>query len=203
MVVGFSTDSTNIAVTVVLAACPLCQEPLISVGFRRSGAARSGRPAVESMVLWPRKARSDVNVSAHVPDEYAREYVEATLVLPISPKASAALSRRLLQRILREVANVKHGDLVDEITEVRPKLPAEFAEDVDLVRNFGNIAAHPMKNKTTGEILDVEEHEAETCLLMIGHLFDFYFERPAAARARRDLHVAKLAAAGKKVNPKP
>ena len=40
-----------------------------------------------------------------------RRLQEACLVLPDSPKASVALSRRCLQHILREAAKVKHGDL--------------------------------------------------------------------------------------------
>lgn len=191
--VGFTTDAGMTTASVTFSECPLCHEPIVSISFRRTrGSTTSG-----AAILWPRTPRPDVKVSPHVPDTYRDEFVEASLVLPISPKASAALARRLLQRLLREVANVKGKDLAAEIDAVLPSLPAEFAEDVDLVRNFGNIAAHPIHELATGTLLDVVDHEAETCLLVIEHLFDFYFERPAAAKVRRDAHVAKLATAGK------
>ena len=48
----------------------------------------------------------------------AEDYSEACIVLPDSAKASAALSRRCLQNLLREKAGVKHGNLAEEIQEV-------------------------------------------------------------------------------------
>ena len=46
------------------------------------------------------------------------DYKEACLVLSDSPKASAALSRRCLQNLLRGAAGVKPGDLSIEIQQV-------------------------------------------------------------------------------------
>jgi hypothetical protein len=41
---------------------------------------------------------------SEVPPEFANDYKEACLIIANSPKASAALSRRCLQNILREKA---------------------------------------------------------------------------------------------------
>ncbi|MFX0066817.1 MAG: DUF4145 domain-containing protein, partial [Candidatus Hermodarchaeota archaeon] len=92
-----------------------------------------------------------------VPPNIAEDYTEACLVLPDSPKASAALSRRCLQNILREAAKVKPANLYDEIQEVLDSktLPNYIAESIDAVRNIGNFAAHPNKSTSTGEILPV------------------------------------------------
>jgi len=46
-------------------------------------------------------------VPPEVPPDFTEDYIEACLVLPDSPKASAALSRRCLQHILGEKAGVK------------------------------------------------------------------------------------------------
>ncbi len=49
-----------------------------------------------------------------VPDEveepYATDFREAAATLHVSPKASAALSRRLLQHLLREKAGIQHSE---------------------------------------------------------------------------------------------
>ena len=59
---------------------------------------------------------------SEVPSELAEDYYEACRVLPISAKASAALSRRCLQNFLREVVKVKPDDLATEIKEVLENL---------------------------------------------------------------------------------
>jgi hypothetical protein len=98
-----------------------------------------------------------------VPEKFAEDYREACLVFSDSPKASAALSRRCLQNLLREAAKVKPGNLADEIQQVLDsgKLPSWIAESIDAVRNSGNFAAHPLKSSATGEVLPVEPGEAE------------------------------------------
>lgn len=55
---------------------------------------------------------------SEVTKKFAEDYIEACLVISDSPKASAALSRRCLQNILREVAKVKPSNLSNEIQQV-------------------------------------------------------------------------------------
>ncbi len=120
-------------------------------------------------------------------------------MLADSAKASAALSRRCLQLLLRNKANVKHQDLVKEIQELldRGTLPSHIADSLDAVRHIGNFAAHPIKSKSTGEIVRVEAGEAEWNLDVLESLFDFYFVAPARTKARRDALNKKLTDAGK------
>ena len=134
-----------------------------------------------------------------VPEQIAEDYREACLVLPDSAQASAALSRRCLQHILRDVEKVKHGDLFSEIQEVltRGKLPSHIAESLDAVRNIGNFAAHPTKSKSTGEIVPVEAGEAEWNLDVLEALFDFYFVQPEVIKKKRAALNTKLKDAGK------
>jgi|SRR5271157_1139267 len=134
-----------------------------------------------------------------VPEHLANDYNEACLVIPDSAKASAALSRRCLQALLREAAKVKPSDLSNEIQQVLDSatLPSHLAESIDAVRNIGNFAAHPMKSQHTGEILDVEPGEAEWNLEVLESLFDFYFVQPAIIKAKRAALDAKLSTAGK------
>ncbi|MBE0540820.1 MAG: DUF4145 domain-containing protein [Verrucomicrobia bacterium] len=138
-------------------------------------------------------------VPPDVPNKYADDYKEACLVIADSPKASAALSRRCLQHLLRSEAKVKHQDLFNEIQELinRGALPSHIAEGLDAVRNIGNFAAHPMKSQSTGDIVPVEPGEAEWNLDVLESLFDFYFVAPAKTKARKDALNKKLKDAGK------
>lgn len=133
------------------------------------------------------------------PREIADDYREACLVLSDSPKASAALSRRCLQSLLRLKTKTKHGNLADEIQYAldNEKMPTHLSESLDAVRNIGNFAAHPMKSKSTGEILPVEPQEAEWNLDVLEALFDFYFVQPELLKSKRDALNKKLAEAGK------
>lgn len=138
-------------------------------------------------------------LSKHVPEKFARDYTEAVLVFEDSPKASAALSRRTLQNLLRESAGVKPQDLAQEIQEVldTKHLPPHLSNAIDAVRNIGNFAAHPIKSKSTGEVVDVEPGEAEWLLDTLEGLFDFYFVQPAILLEKRNALNKKLADAGK------
>jgi len=75
------------------------------------------------------KAISRGDAPQELPDKYKEDYLEACLVLADSPKASAALSRRCLQNLLREEAKTTAKDLFDQIQEVLDsgKLPSNLS----------------------------------------------------------------------------
>lgn len=134
-----------------------------------------------------------------VPERYSNPYKKASEVLPISAEASAAISRRCLQDLLREEAKVKPGNLADEIQQVidSGKLPTGLSESIDAIRNIGNFGTHPIKSTNTGEIVDVEEGEAEWLLDTLDGLFDYYLVQPAKIKEKRDALDKKLKEAGK------
>jgi hypothetical protein len=155
---------------------------------------------IHKIMVWPRgSARKPC--PPEVPKDIASDYNEACLVLPYSPKASAALSRRCLQNLLRTAGKLttKSKDLIHEINEVvsRGDIPSHISESIDSIRQIGNFSAHPIKSTNTGEILDVEPHEAEWTLDVLETLFDFYFVQPAILAAKKAAFNAKLAEAGK------
>jgi hypothetical protein len=176
--------------------CPACSKAIIQLceaTFLSNGNA-SGQ--VEFLVL-PRAATRP-KAPPVVPSELAEDFNEACLVIDDSPKASAALSRRCLQGILR-AQGYTHKDLAPAIDALlgSNRLPTELAESVDAIRNVGNFAAHPMKDKHTGEILPVEPHEAEWNLEVLEGLFDYFYVAPAKAQQKKAALNAKLAAANK------
>ena len=87
--------------------CPACQRLIVKLekGELRSETHEFGTSLIMGHVkheefLFPKYITR--TVEAEVPDAYKDEFIEASAVLYVSPKASAALSRRLLQRVLRD-----------------------------------------------------------------------------------------------------
>lgn len=184
--------------------CPEC-EKIICILFRGNaifepdGEFMDFKDYYDSTLVYPRGSNRPP-VPSEVPEKFAGDYKEACLILNDSPKASAALSRRCLQHLLREKAEVKPGNLVDEIEQVikSGNLPSGLADAIDAIRNIGNFATHPIKSKSTGEIVPVEPGEAEWTLDVLESLFNFYFVQPEVLKRKREALNKKLKNAGKK-----
>jgi len=143
--------------------------------------------------------RKSVFIPPEVPEKYANDFREALLVLDLSPMASAALSRRILQTILRDEFNIQRRNLADEIDSfiALPAIPSYLTGAVDAIRNVGNLAAHPLKNTNTGEVINVEPGEAEWLVEVLDSLFDFQFVQPKKLQERRERLNIKLQDLGK------
>jgi hypothetical protein len=174
--------------------CPECQSAVIRLV--RVPIAGNQTP-IEAPAYPPTDSLRPV--PAEVPDPYKRDFIEACAVLLLSPKASAAISRRNLQAIIRDRAGVKGKDLNVEIQTVidSGKVPSYISEGLHAIRQIGNFSAHPIKSTSTGEIVEVEEGEAEWNLDVLESLFDFYFVQPALTAKRKSELNKKLKEAGK------
>lgn len=193
-----SRDAFGIAVQL----CPSCHEMVViyrsGIGKQHSsGGSLYFQEITESRVIYPQEDK--ILVPDEVPQEYRDELQEANAALDFSAKASAALSRRLLQKIFREQLNIKKKDLSLEIDEFIEKsnAPTYLTGAIDAVRQIGNFASHPMKYTNTGEIVDVEEGEAEWLIDVLISLCDFVFVQPEKLKQRRAELNLKLAALGK------
>jgi hypothetical protein len=170
--------------------CPECSGMIIQLGQFVVDESKQHRfPVHPSSVTRP--------IPTEVEPPYSTDFKEACAVLPYSAKASAALSRRNLQAVLRDKAKTTKKDLYDQIEEVSSSLPGHIAESLHAVRTIGNIAAHSMKSTNTSEIMDVALGEADWNLDVLESLFDFYFVQPVLAAKRKAALNEKLKAAGK------
>jgi hypothetical protein len=181
--------------------CPDCGKLIVILKegkHKRSEYGSSLSEITKEEVIFP-KVILPKKLESEIPQNYRDDYMEAYAVLPVSPKASAAISRRLLQHILREEYKIKKGSLDKEIEEFihLGNVPSHIGEAVDAVRNVGNFAAHPLKDTSTGVVVDVEPGEAEWLLEVIDALFDFTFVQPRKLQERKSRLNAKLAAMGK------
>jgi hypothetical protein len=183
---------------ITVVRCPSCHRVTVTLEpgkfHSRGGGNYVFEPSSEH-VVWPLQYTRPI--PADVPQHIAKDYDEAAAVLNISPKASAALSRRCLQAILREAGGANQKNLVDQIEHASKNLPGYIIENIDAIRNIGNFAAHPTKDSASGEIVDVESGEAEWNLDVLDMLFDFYYVQPSLAHKRREALNAKLQNAGK------
>ena len=183
--------------------CPECFEPIIKVirGQVENEDFSFGddnQPILNyEKVVYPHS--NEIGLSEDIPEKFKEDFIEALALVGQSPKASAALSRRLLQKLLTEVAEIKGASLNIQIEEFcsRKDIPSIIAESVDAIRVVGNFAAHPMKDKSTGEIVQVEPGEAEWSLDVLRGLFDYFFIQPARLQRRKDDLNSKLQAMGK------
>ena len=184
--------------TLTAAKCPLCERLILAAVHETLGR----HPVLGSMIsrgtqrflAWPRSIERPI--PEDVPEPMAADYREAALVLDLSPKASAALSRRCLQSVLRQAGGAQQRNLSDQIDAVMKNLPSYIAENIDAIRKIGNFAAHPSKDSNSGAIVDVEPGEAEWNLDVLDSLFDFYYVQPTLAKARRDKLNEKLKSMG-------
>lgn len=192
--VSFQSPS-NHRLHLTAAGCPACGKVIVTV-------VAIGRPnnidERSDIQLWPDTGNRPVpkEVEAEAP-ELAEDFREAVSVFPKSKKASAALARRCLQFVLLHKGGVTEKDLARQIDQVLPSLPSSLAANVDAIRHVGNFAAHPLKSQSSGQIVDVEDGEAEWLLDVLQELFDFYYVAPAQAAAKRAALNAKLATLGK------
>lgn len=198
-------DSTGISWQCLWTTCPTCNRFIIFLEHYPNQSESILSTMLTShevnrirIMVYP-KGISRSSLPTIIPDKYANDYKKACLVLPDSEEASAALSRRCLQALLRDEAKVKHSDLSNEIQQVidSGKLPSHLSENIDAIRNVGNFAAHPIKSEKTGEVVDVEPGEAGWLLDVLEGLFDFYIVQPAKSKAKRDALDKKLGDAGK------
>lgn len=200
---AIAVDRGGLAWTISHAVCAACKHTILELGRASFGKTSGDQLVVMGTPIHRRlihpKASARSPIPDEVPEDFAADYLEACLVQPDSEKASAALSRRCLQNLLRERAGIKKDDLAKEIQQVldSKQLPTHLADDLDAIRNIGNFAAHPLKATNTGEIVDVEPQEAEWLLTVLEGLFDFYFVQPERAKARRDALNTKLRDLGK------
>jgi hypothetical protein len=192
-------DTAGMGYCVAYGHCPVCNKLIVLLQHGEYTAIDYGTlvRVTQEEIIYPKYyARK---VEPEVPDVYEKEYLEACAVLSTSAKASAALSRRLLQQVLREEFKIQRSGLAQEIDAfIRlPNVPSYLTQAVDAIRNVGNFAAHPLKDTNTGEVIDVEPGEAEWLLDVLESLFEFAFVQPKRSEERKQKLNQKLQAIGK------
>lgn len=123
---------------------------------------------------------------SYIPEAIRNDYEEACAITSLSPKASATLSRRCLQGMIRDFWNIKESNLSKAINSLEGKIPAQQWKVIDGVRRIGNIGAH--MEKDINLIVDIEPNEAEKLIKLIEHLMEqWYINRHAQEQLYDDI----------------
>lgn len=132
----------------------------------------------------------------YIPLAILNDYKEACLIKDLSPKASATLSRRCLQGMIRDFWGVKEKNLFEEINAIKDEVPTEVWDAIDAIRQIGNIGAH--MEKDINLIIDVNTDEADLLIQLIETLLkDWYIERDQ--RKQRTAAILGAAEAKKQI----
>ena len=122
----------------------------------------------------------------YIPQSIKDDYSEAHQILALSPKASATLSRRCLQGMIRNFFGISLPTLKAEIDAIQNKVDPLVWQAIEGVRKIGNIGAH--MEKDINVIVDVEPNEAE---LLVG-LIEFLIKDWYVARNNKEQHLKAL-----------
>ncbi len=143
---------------------------------------------------WRLYPETEVKIfSADIPDPILQDYTEACLIRDKSPKASATLSRRCIQGMIRGFWGISKDRLVDEIKALEGLIDDDLWEAIDNVRKIGNIGAH--MEKDINVIVDVDSGEAGLLIELIETLFQEWYMRDE--QKKKNLAAIKATAAEK------
>ena len=170
-----------------------CRELKLSIGIHRYGLPRgavggtySSQEQYFNFDLLPESPARPL--PAYIPEGIRKSYIEACRIVNLSANASATLSRRCLQGMIRDFFQIECRSLFDEIDAIKGRIDHSLWLAVDRVRSFGNIGAH-MKMEAN-VIADVDPGEAEALVDIIELLIDETY----IARHDREQRVASALA---------
>lgn len=159
--------------------CPNCEEKSIQIegiGEEVKGTKISVRPRSLAKKF-----------PEYIPKALRNDYEEAYLILDLSPRASATLSRRCLQGMIRDYWKVSgKNNLYQEIIAIQDKVSPEVSRVLKGLKDLGNIGAH--MEKDINLIIDIDSGEAEKLLTLIEYLFkEWYINRHESEQLFADI----------------
>lgn len=146
--------------------CPACKKVTIDI----IGAGSQFPEGFRRRIFPASQAKQYPN---YIPSHILKDYTEAYDILELSPKASATLSRRCLQSMIRDRWKVNEKNLYKEIDAISDKVDAKTWDAIDALRKIGNIGAHMQKD--TSLIIDIKPWEAEKLILLIEVLIKSWY----------------------------
>jgi hypothetical protein len=178
---GSKYGQTRFVVESIACSNPSCGE--LSVAGAFFSKSEAGWKRVQSWKLRPQS--EEVPQPEYIPAPIRQDYYEACRIRDLSPKASATISRRCLQGMIRDFCGITKSRLIDEIKELRRQVDAGSAargvshdtmDAIDHVRSLGNIGAH--MERDIDLIVEIDPDEAQHLIGLVELLFkDWYVAR--------------------------
>ena len=182
-------------------ACPNTECKKLYLEVRLSKEAEYSPAEAELINSWNLLPQSLAKPQPdYIPKALREDYYEACAVLPHSPKASATLSRRCLQGIVRDFWDIpeKHqGNLGASLNYIQEKVDPDIWDGIQTIRSVGDIGAH--MEKDVNFVVDVEVDEAELLIELIEMLLSEWY----VSRQKRKVRAEQAKAlASKKLGQK-
>lgn len=191
----------TIVLRTTLVACPNpeCREYSLHSKLLKGTVTKHGTWGASDEVLqsWRLRPSSSAKpMPIYIPAPLVDDYNEACLIRDLSPKASATLSRRCLQGMIRDFWGESKPTLYKEIEAIKDRVDSDTWDAIDAVRSLGNIGAH--MEKDINVIVDVDPTEAQHLINLIELLIeDWYVTRHDRAQRKK----AVVDAANSKKSP--
>lgn len=183
------TKYGHVSLSSFLVLCPNdnCKEVVVVASLEEVEISSHRWESVQKIEEWRLRPTASVKTFPDfIPKAILDDYKEAAQIRVLSPKASATLSRRCLQGMIRDFWEIKPGRLVDEINNIRDKVDPSTWAAIDAIRSIGNIGAH--MEKDINLIVDVEPEEAELLIKLIETLInDWYVVRENRKKMTDDI----------------
>ncbi|MFA6944261.1 MAG: DUF4145 domain-containing protein [Pedobacter sp.] len=180
---------------------PACKKITFTLGLLEVRLSESGRRIQTENIthFWHLIPDSEAKIYPKdiVPSAIIEDYEESCKIKEDSPKASATLSRRALQGMIRDFWGVKKPQdykglwtLKNEIEAIKDLVDPDVWAAIDAVREVGNIGAH--MELDVNVIIDVEPEEATKLIGLIELLIEeWYINR--YERKQRLTEIKKIA----------
>lgn len=166
--------------------CPSCDEIIIGVS--------STHPRLKGIDRFIKPTFTHITPPLSVPEAVKNDYIEACSIVSLSPKASATMSRRCLQGMIRDFWKISKRTLHDEIVALSDKgVSPEIINVLLGFKSIANIGAHPDKNQEISVLLDIGKNEASDLLQMIEYLFEAWY----ASREKRQALCERISIASR------
>lgn len=176
--------------------CPNTDCKSLKLSLYLKKAADYGSEGSKIIHFWQLLPESEAKVMPdYLPQPICEDYYEACKIKLLSPKASATLSRRCLQGMIRDFHGVSLKTLFDEISALESIVPLDVWESIDAVRKIGNIGAH--MGSDINVIVDVEPEEAQLLISLIEQLVDDWY----VVREDRKIRAEKIKALAESKKP--
>ncbi|KAA9291760.1 DUF4145 domain-containing protein [Streptococcus anginosus] len=132
---------------IIIAQCQACNQFSIwitnEIPITYSPTLTLNKSDTSLTLIFPNVTEGIPKPNNDMPDDVKEIYIEAGEVLNISPRASAALSRLAIEKLVDHL-NAQGKDLNTQIGNLVSKgMPIEIQQMLDSVRVIGNNAVHP------------------------------------------------------------
>jgi len=167
---GWKKGVPTVGILSIVCANKDCQELSLTVvlGPAKKGNDQAVRVDKHWTLLPPSSAKPQPD---DIPQAIRSDYYEACAIRDLSPKASATITRRCLQGMIRDFCGISKSRLIDEIRELRKRVDSghgplgvqpDTVDAIDHIREIGNIGAH--MEADINVIVDVDPNEAQVLI---------------------------------------